>query len=85
VSEAAKSDCGKKQGQAPGGASDGTDGTDDSGASDDDSSDDQSSGDSGSADHSGPSGDWTPPGQAKKDESTGGAPGNSGNAPGHNK
>jgi hypothetical protein len=76
VSEAAHSDCGKKHAEDAGDQ-------DDSDASSDDTSSDENTG----VPSGGPSDSWVPPGQAKKDEATGSssAPGNSGNAPGHNK
>ena len=83
VSEAARSDCGKKNAE-------------DSEPSEDSDSTDSDDGSENSKPGNNPQSDgWVPPGQAKKDESSGGestapgnsgsAPGNSGNAPGHNK
>ena len=77
VSEAARSDCGKKNASDSEGASE-TDDTD----TDDEGSEQSKPGNNPQSDG------WVPPGQAKKDETSSGessAPGNSGNAPGHNK
>jgi hypothetical protein len=80
VSEAAKSDCGKKKAEDAGDQSDGD-------TSADTSSDDTTEGTNTGGASNGHSDGWVPPGQAKKAEASGttSAPGNSGNAPGHNK